>query len=58
VDARRAKNVPTVPTTIGKEKKANPFLRADDPTLQAFVGHSGDVIATFAEVRERKNNFK
>jgi hydroxyacylglutathione hydrolase len=58
VDARRAKNVPTVPTTIGKEKKANPFLRADDPTLQAFVGHAGDVIATFAEVRERKNNFK
>ena len=29
----------------------------DDPKLQAFVGHPGDVVATFAEVRERKNNF-
>jgi len=58
VNARRAKNIPTVPTTIGKEKKANPFLRADDPKLQAFVGHTGDVVATFAEVRKRKNDFK
>ncbi len=46
-----------MPSTIGREKKANPFLRAHDPKLQAFVGHSGDVVATFAEVRERKNRF-
>ncbi|MDP3740607.1 MAG: hydroxyacylglutathione hydrolase [Hyphomonadaceae bacterium] len=57
VAAKRAKNIPTVPTTMGKEKKANPFLRADDPKLQAFVGHPGDIVATFAEVRERKNRF-
>lgn len=57
VTRKRANNTPTVPTTIGAEKRANPFLRADDPKLQAFVGHPGDVIATFAEVRERKNKF-
>lgn len=57
VTAKRARGIPTVPTTIGKEKRANPFLRADDPKLQAFVGHSGDTVATFAEVRERKNRF-
>jgi hydroxyacylglutathione hydrolase len=57
VKAKRAQDLATVPTTIGKEKRANPFLRADDPKLQAFVGHAGDVVATFAEVRERKNNF-
>lgn len=57
VKAKRAKDTPTVPTTIGAEKRANPFLRADDPKLQALVGHPGDVIATFAEVRERKNKF-
>ena len=57
VKAKRAQEIATVPTTIGKEKRANPFLRADDPKLQAFVGHAGDVIATFADVRERKNNF-
>jgi hydroxyacylglutathione hydrolase len=57
VNAKRAQDIPTVPTTIGAEKRANPFLRADDPKLQAFVGHPGDVVATFAEVRERKNSF-
>jgi len=57
VKAKRAQNIPTVPTTIGAEKRANPFLRADDPTLQASVGHASDVVATFAEVRERKNRF-
>jgi hydroxyacylglutathione hydrolase len=57
VATKRSAGRPTVPTSIGKEKRANPFLRADDPRLQAFVGHSGDAIATFAEVRERKNKF-
>lgn len=57
VKAKRAQDIATVPTTIGKEKRANPFLRADDPKLQAFVGHAGDAVATFAAVRERKNNF-
>lgn len=57
VAARRAKGLPTVPTTIGREKKANPFLRADDPKLQAFVGNPGDPVAAFREIRERKNNF-
>jgi hydroxyacylglutathione hydrolase len=57
VTAKRAKDIPTVPSTIGREKRANPFMRADDPKLQAFVGHAGDAVATFAEVRERKNKF-
>lgn len=57
VRAKRAQDIATVPTTIGAEKRANPFLRADDPKLQAFVGHAGDVVATFADVRERKNRF-
>ena len=55
VTAKRARGEPTVPTTIAAEKRANPFLRADDPALQKFVGHPGDAVATFAEVRERKN---
>jgi hydroxyacylglutathione hydrolase len=57
VATKRSTGRPTVPTNIGKEKRANPFLRADDPKLQAFVGHAGDAVATFAEVRERKNKF-
>jgi hydroxyacylglutathione hydrolase len=57
VDKKRAAGKFTVPTTIGKERKANPFMRADDPKLQAAMGHAGDAVATFAEVRERKNRF-
>ena len=57
ITAKRSRGEPTVPTTIGLEKRANPFLRADDPALQKFVGHPGDAVATFAEVRERKNRF-
>ena len=57
ITAKRSRGEPTVPTAIGLEKRANPFLRADDPALQKFVGHPGDTVATFAEVRERKNRF-
>ena len=53
----RAKGEPTVPTTLARELSANPFLRADIPALQAAMGHSGDAVATFAEIRKRKDNF-
>jgi hydroxyacylglutathione hydrolase len=49
---------PTIPTTIGEEKQANVFLRADVPAVAAAVGLSGRSAAeVFAEVRERKNRF-
>ena len=57
VKDKRARGEPTVPTTIDAEKTANPFLRADDARLQAAMGHPGDSVSTFAEVRERKNRF-
>jgi hydroxyacylglutathione hydrolase len=57
VTDKRAKNIPTVPSTIGRERKANPFMRADDPGLQAAMGFPGNAVETFREVRERKNRF-
>jgi hydroxyacylglutathione hydrolase len=46
----------TLPTTIGRERATNPFLRADDPALRKCLGMEGaDSVAVFAEVRERKN---
>ena len=53
----RSQNKPTVPTTLSAELSANPFLRADVPELQDAMGHSGDAVATFAEIRKRKDNF-
>jgi hydroxyacylglutathione hydrolase len=53
-----AKGEPTIPVTIGDEKKANPFLRADVPEVAASLGMAGKPAAdVFAEIRERKNKF-
>jgi hydroxyacylglutathione hydrolase len=54
----RAEGKPTIPVTMGEEKRANVFLRADDPQVAAAVGLAGEPAArVFAEVRARKNRF-
>ncbi|WOJ90288.1 hydroxyacylglutathione hydrolase [Methylocapsa polymorpha] len=46
----------TLPTTIALELATNPFLRVDEPDIQAILGMRGaDPAAVFAELRERKN---
>lgn len=58
VDRERARGEPTVPTTIGAEKAANPFLRAKDPALRARLGlETAPDDEVFAEVRRRKDSF-
>ncbi|MEQ8403654.1 MAG: hydroxyacylglutathione hydrolase [Oceanicaulis sp.] len=58
VAAARAKNEPTVPTTMAAELDANPFLRWDDPALRARLGlDQAEDWEVFAEVRRRKDNF-
>ncbi|HVX98339.1 MAG TPA: hydroxyacylglutathione hydrolase [Pseudorhodoplanes sp.] len=58
VEALRAAGKPTLPATIGAEKQANCFLRADIPAVAAAVGMAGRPAAeVFAEVRARKNRF-
>jgi hydroxyacylglutathione hydrolase len=53
-----AEREPTIPVTIGDEKLANPFLRADVPDLAADIGMAGKPAAqVFAEIRARKNRF-
>jgi hydroxyacylglutathione hydrolase len=56
IAAKRAANVPTVPALLARELATNPFLRADDPALQARWGN-GNAVATFAALRAAKDSF-
>ena len=57
IDAKRAKGERTVPMGLARELETNPFLRADVASLQATMGHPGDAVATFGEIRGRKDRF-
>jgi len=48
---------PTIPSSIGEEKKINPFMRVNLPEVQAKVG-AVDAIDCMKKLREMKNNFK
>ena len=49
---------PTIPSTMGEEKAANPFLRADVPDVARSLGLAGvPAWQVFAEIRARKNKF-
>ncbi|OBQ35521.1 MAG: hydroxyacylglutathione hydrolase [Anabaena sp. CRKS33] len=52
----RETNEATVPSLLGIEKLTNPFLRWDQPSLQA-TAKSNDEIQTFARIRGMKDNF-
>jgi hydroxyacylglutathione hydrolase len=56
VHALRAEGKATIPSILGEEKAANPFLRADLPEVASSVGLAGKPAwKVFAEIRERKN---
>jgi hydroxyacylglutathione hydrolase len=53
-----AERKPTIPSLLGEEKAANPFLRADIPEVAKSVGLADRPAAeVFAEIRARKNKF-
>lgn len=56
VKAYRSRGEATIPSLLGVEKRTNPFLRWDQPSLQSTVKGS-DGMQTFARIREMKNNF-
>ncbi|WP_338468510.1 hydroxyacylglutathione hydrolase [Novosphingobium sp. ZN18A2] len=56
VDRRRKDGLPTVPMILHREMETNPFLRADDPAMQARWG-GGNAVETFAALRAAKDNF-
>ncbi len=58
VEALRVQHRATLPVELGREKRTNPFLRADDPELQAAFGMaSADPVSVFAALREKRNGY-
>ena len=60
-DAQRKRDAgsPTIPSRLGDEVAANPFLRADDPGMAERLGMAGaEPALVFTELRLRKNAFK
>ena len=54
----RSSNTPTIPTTLGLEKKTNPFLRPMDADIRENLGmqKTGDV-QVFTKIRQLKDSF-
>jgi len=58
VARRREKGEFTIPFPLGEDKRANPFLRADDPVLARHYGLEGAAPAeVFAALRRAKDAF-
>ena len=58
VKNKRERGLPTVPFELGKEKKINPFLRADDQNFSNSIGlKTNNPNETFNTIRLQKDNF-
>jgi hydroxyacylglutathione hydrolase len=58
VNAMRATGRPTVPASMGLEKRTNPFLRPDVPEIRKSLGmEKANTVAAFGEIRARKDRF-
>ncbi len=55
---QRAQNKATIPFVLETDLASNPFLRADDPNIRAYLGlQHGTDTEVFAELRRRKDIF-
>jgi len=58
VAALRADGKPTLPVSLGREKKTNPFLRADDPALMQAMGMAdAEPADVFAAIRKKRDQY-
>ena len=61
VAQRRARGEPSLPSTIGHERRINPFLRVREPAVRAAVQTGttdADDVAVFAALRRWKDHFR
>lgn len=62
MQALRAADLPTLPSTIAQEKATNPFLRVAEPAIVHSASNRAakkleDPVSVLAEIRDWKNNF-
>jgi len=58
VQELRARNAPTIPSTIGLEKRTNPFVRPESAEIRRTLNMAGATsVEVFAEMRRRKDAF-
>jgi hydroxyacylglutathione hydrolase len=60
---QRARGLPTLPSSIGLEKRVNPFLRSRHENVKSSAErHAGRLLPTpvevFAEIRSWKDTFR
>jgi len=59
VDSLRSAGKATLPTTMALEKRTNPFLRVNEPSIRRRLGmENASPAAVFATIRKRKDDFK
>lgn len=60
--AQREQGLPTLPSSISRERLINPFLRCTDPVVvrsaRAHGAHSDEPVAVLAALRQWKNDFR
>ena len=56
VQQQRRQGIATVPSSLGVEKRTNPFLRWDTPAIQAAMGLQ-EPVRVFARLRGKKDTF-
>ena len=55
---QRANGTPTIPSTIGREKASNVFMRCGEGAIAAACGCTGKpVIDVLGKLRKKKDNF-
>jgi hydroxyacylglutathione hydrolase len=58
IKAQRERGEATLPTTLGLEKRTNPFLRPHDPAIRKLLAmETAPDAEVFAEIRRRKDVF-
>lgn len=58
INELRARNDPTIPTTIGLERATNPFVRPHSKNVQTTLGlNNADALTVFTKIRKLKDDF-